>query len=59
MFIQVTTKKGEKILMNVNNVVFVSPAKNGSVIIDVSGMDYSVIDTYESVVSRLDVNQCD
>ena len=49
MFIELTTKKGEKIAFNTQNIVLIAPAKNGTVLIDVNGMDFDVSESYESL----------
>lgn len=49
MFIELNTVKGEKITFNARNIVFVSPDRKGSVIVDVNGMDWIVSEPYDNL----------
>ena len=53
MFIELTTVKGEKITFNSANIVLVAPAKKGTYLVDVNGMDWQVSESYESIKSVL------
>ena len=49
MFIELTTTKGEKITVNTENIVFLSSNKNKTLIVDVNGIDWMVVESYESL----------
>ena len=49
MFIELVTYKGEKITFNTANIVIITPDRRGSVIVDVNGMDWIVVESYESL----------
>ena len=49
MFIELKTVKGEKITFNTENIVFVSPDRKGSVVVDVNGMDWTVSEPYDNL----------
>ena len=49
MFIELKTVKGEKITFNSQNIVFVSPDRKGSVVVDVNGMDWIVTAPYDNL----------
>ena len=49
MFIELETVKGEKITFNTDNIVFVSPDRKGSVVVDVNGMDWTVSVPYDNL----------
>ena len=49
MFIELTTKKGEKMTFNTENIVLVVPDRKGTVLVDVNGMDWVVSECYESL----------
>ena len=49
MFIELTTTKGEKITFNTENIVFLSSNKNKTLIVDVNGIDWMVVESYESL----------
>ena len=49
MFIELTTTKGEKITVNTENIVFLSSNKNKTLIVDVNGIDWTVVESYESL----------
>lgn len=49
MFIELNTVKGEKITFNTQNIVFVSPDRKGSVVVDVNGMDWIVSEPYDNL----------
>ena len=49
MFIELVTYKGEKITFNTAHIVIITPDKKGTVIVDVNGMDWIVLEPYESL----------
>ena len=49
MFIELTTPKSEKITFNTANIVLLAPDKKGTVLVDVNGIDWVVVETYESL----------
>ena len=49
MFIELTTSKGEKITFNTANIVFLAPNKSKTLIVDVNGIDWLVVESYESL----------
>ena len=46
MFIELKTVKGEEIVFNTDNIVFITPDRKGSVVVDVNGMDWIVTAPY-------------
>ena len=57
MFIELVTYKGEKITFNTANIVIITPDRKGSVIVDVNGMDWIVVEPYESLKRALQAFQ--
>ena len=53
MFIEVVTRKGENVFLNVEQILFLTQHKDGAVIFDVSGNDYYVVEPYFSVCERI------
>ncbi len=53
MFIDFTTNKGEHVALNVDRILFITEKKNGCLIYDTEGMDYTVSESYSDFVSRL------
>ena len=53
MFFEFKTKKNEKVAININKVLFITPYKNGTYIIDVEGNEYESSEGYESFMQRL------
>ena len=49
MFIELTTNKGEKVSFNTNNIVLCAFDKKGAVIVDVNGIDWVVVESYENL----------
>ena len=49
MFIELTTTKGEKITLNIQNIVLIAPDKKGTILVDVNGLDWQLSDSYESL----------
>ena len=52
MFIVITTKKNEKICLNIEHIVFITEIKNHAVIVDVLGTDYELGYSYEEFMSE-------
>ena len=57
MFIELVTYKGEKITFNTSHIVIITPDKKGTVIVDVNGMDWIVLEPYESLKRALQAFQ--
>lgn len=55
MFIELTTLKGEKLTFNTQNIVLVAPDKKGTVLVDVNGMDFILLESYESLKGVLQI----
>ena len=53
MFIEVETKKKETVSINISHILFVTPYKEGCVIFDVTGNDFLLRESYESVMERI------
>ena len=53
MFVEIVTRRDERVLLNVKQILFVTEQKNGAVIFDVSGNSYYVKEKYAEVVERL------
>lgn len=53
MFFEFQTKKNEPITINVNKILFITPYRNVTMIIDDQGNEYETLEKYNSVVSRL------
>ena len=54
MFFEFETVKKEKIALNLQHILFITPGKqNGAVIVDTLGMDYKTNESYEDVLHRL------
>ncbi len=53
MFIEVVTRKGENVFLNVNHILFVTQHRNGAVIFDESGNDYTTEEEYASICQRI------
>lgn len=49
MFIELITCKGEKITLNTSNIVLITPERKGTLIVDVNGMDWLVVEPYENL----------
>ena len=55
MYIELTTKKGEKIIFNTSKIVLLTPFKKGTLIVDVNGLDWEVEEPYEVLKGVLQV----
>ena len=54
MFIELTTiDSNEKVLFNTANIVLFNPLKRGTFLVDVNGVDYTVLESYEVLKSVL------
>lgn len=53
MFFEFVTRKNEKVTINVSMILFITPYKNGTMLIDCEGNDYESNETYESFITRL------
>ena len=53
MFFEFLTKRNEKVYMNINHIVFITPTKNGALIVDVTSNDYETLESYDELISRL------
>lgn len=53
MFIELTTTKGEKISFNTANIVFITPDKKGTFLVDTNCIDWIVLESYESLKELL------
>ena len=59
MFIELLTNKGELITFNSANIVLFAPAKKSTLIVDVNGMDFYVLQSYETVKAMLGAKDYD
>lgn len=53
MFIEITTRKKEKVSLNISQIVAIHSYKNGSVIFDSAEIDYDTEESYDSVMGRI------
>lgn len=53
MFIDFLTRKKESVFLNVSYILFVTPDRDGCVIFDITGNDFSLKESYESVMERI------
>ena len=53
MFVEFVSKKNEKLCINVSQILLVTDYKGNAIIYDISGCDYLLSDSYETVVSKL------
>ena len=49
MFIELTTTKNEKVTFNTANIMILAPHKKGTFLVDVNGIDWIVLESYESL----------
>ena len=54
MFVEFITVKGEKLTLNTRHIVLVAPARKGTVLVDVNGIDWEVSESYESLKEKLE-----
>ncbi len=53
MFIEIVTKNSEHVVLNINNISFVSEEKNHAVIFDINGVPFVLNEDYQSFRIRL------
>lgn len=53
MFFEFKTKRNERVSINVSKILFITPSKNGTILIDCEGNDYESNESYESFMQRL------
>lgn len=53
MFMEIVTRRKEIVNININQIVYVTPDKSSTVIVDSIGQDYYVNEPYDSVVARI------
>lgn len=53
MFIEVETARNEPVLLNVDNILYVTKDKKHTIIVDNGGCDYVLNDTYDDVLAKL------
>lgn len=53
MFVEIITKKKERLSLNISQIVSVISTKNKTVIFDSAGVDYEVDEPYECVMERI------
>ena len=59
MFIELLTGNGEEITFNSDNIVLLAPDKKGTLIVDVNGMDFIVLQPYDSLKKFLRAHDYD
>ena len=53
MFVDVVTRRDERVFLNVSHILFVTESKGCAVIFDVSGNDYHVKESFEDFCNKL------
>ena len=53
MFIEVENARNEPVLLNVDNILYVTKDKKHTIIVDNGGCDYVLNDAYEDVLAKL------
>ena len=53
MFFEFKTKKNEPVAINIGKILFITPYKNGTMLVDSEGNEYEMLESYESAISRL------
>jgi hypothetical protein len=53
MFIEIVTKRNEIAQINVNMIILVAPKKNGTYILDISGNEYEILESFVDFIARL------
>lgn len=53
MFLEINTTRNETLSLNISHIISVVPDKKGVVIFDSSGIDYSLSESYDSVMERI------
>ena len=59
MFIELLTTKGEQITFKSANIVLFAPAKKSTLIVDVNGMDFYVLQPYECLKAMFEAKDYD
>lgn len=54
MFFEFRTKKNESVTINVSMILFITPNKKGTTLIDCEGNIFESNESYESFISRLE-----
>lgn len=52
MFIEIRTKRNELVMININQILFFTPNKNGTLIVDIIGNEYSIEEPYSDFKHR-------
>lgn len=50
---EIVTRRKEIVNININQIVYVTPDKSSTVIVDSIGQDYYVNEPYDSVIARI------
>ena len=53
MFMEIITKRKEVVNININQIVYITPDKDFTVIVDSTGQDYYVDEPYNKLVERI------
>ena len=53
MFFEFVTKREEKVAINIFLILFITPLKKGTMIVDEDGNDYQTNESYEELKQRL------
>ena len=53
MFFEFYTKRNEKVSINICHILYITPSKLGTIIVDVESNDYETPESYECVMNRL------
>ena len=53
MFFEFITLRNEKVSININHILFVTPTKKGTMLVDVNNNDYETLESYTNVIFRL------
>ena len=53
MFIEITTRRGEKICLNVNHILYITDNNTYTTIVDILGIDYKINSPYQQVLKRI------
>jgi hypothetical protein len=53
MFFEFITLRNEKVSININHILFVTPTKKGTMLVDVTNNDYETLESYTNVIFRL------
>ena len=53
MFIEFTTRRGEKVCLNVNHILYITDNNTYTTIVDILGIDYKINSSYQEVLKRI------